>query len=609
MTLKAINIPLFRLIIVLMIIYGNLESLLSKNSLIEVKLQLKWTHQFQFAGFYAAVEKGFFEAEGLDVKLIEGRPGMNYFDEVTSGRADISLEMPNILIERLSGKPLVVLAVIFQHSPEILLTRKDSEINTPHDLIGKKVMLRPEGNLAQRSLFLREGLDKNHLEIIPHTWKVDELVDKKVDALSSYSTDGPFQLREKGVEPGILNPTMYGIDFYGDCIFTSEDYIEHNKDVVDAFLRAVIKGWEYAMKNKQELIDIIIDVYGVKKSRNLLEFEAEAMEQLIQPKFIQFGHMNPGRWEHIAEVYAELGVIGKDYSLEGLLYDPNPPIDYIVIYIIGSSILFLLLVSATGSTILYSFNKKLQQKVKQRTEELVSAKMRAEKSEKLKTEFLAQMSHEIRSPLNTILSFVSLLKEEMSPEADSDNSVTFSSIDSAGQRIIRTIDLLLNMSEIQTGSYHPILVDIDLHKEILSGISQEFKERAREKNLGFEYNRDNFEKIITGDHYSLTQVFINLLDNAIKYTDTGKIELNETVGKDGSLCIEISDTGIGISDDFIDNLFEPFSQEEQGYTRRYEGNGLGLALVKSYCEINNADISVESIKDSGTTFKIKFNPN
>ena len=112
--------------------------------------------------------------------------------------------------------------------------------------------------------------------------------------------------------------------------------------------------------------------------------------------------------------------------------------------------------------------------------------------------------------------------------------------------------------------------------------------------------------MITGDEYSAMQIFINLVDNAIKYTNQGKVEIVISKTHENKVEVKIIDSGIGISKEYIGNLFTPFSQEEQGYTRRFEGNGLGLALVKRYCEMNNAEIMVESVKGKGSTFKVVF---
>ncbi|MGE5352645.1 MAG: ATP-binding protein [Syntrophothermus sp.] len=235
---------------------------------------------------------------------------------------------------------------------------------------------------------------------------------------------------------------------------------------------------------------------------------------------------------------------------------------------------------------------------------LIQAKEEAEKSERLKSEFLAQMSHEIRSPLNSILNFTSLIKESCSNFMDDDLQMSFNIIDQASKRLIRTIDLVLNMSELQTNTYDFTPAKVDIHSEIMQKLLLEYAPQAKNRDLDLELNCQVQDTTVTADAYSLYQIFNNLIDNAIKYTRSGRIEIN--ILRNSSLEVEIKDTGIGISQEFMMNIFHPFSQEEQGYTRRFEGNGLGLALVKKYVEMNGARIEVRSRKGEGSTFKVIF---
>lgn len=235
---------------------------------------------------------------------------------------------------------------------------------------------------------------------------------------------------------------------------------------------------------------------------------------------------------------------------------------------------------------------------------LIQAKEQAEKSDRLKGEFLAQMSHEIRSPLNSILNFTSLIKESCRDIMDDDLQMSFNIIDQASKRLIRTIDLILNMSELQANTYDFTPAKVDINEDVLKKLFLEYTPQAKNRNLDFELNCGIANTVVTADAYSLYQIFNNLIDNSIKYTKSGKVEINIT--RNSSLEVEIKDTGIGISKEFMLNIFQPFSQEEQGYTRRFEGNGLGLALVKKYVEMNGARIEVQSHKGLGSSFKVIF---
>lgn len=336
----------------------------------EVVLQLKWIHQFNFAGYYAAVEQGYYKEAGLEVIIKEGKPGMNFIEEVVSGRAQYGIEMPELLIAHHQGKPVVVLAAIFQHSPQILLSRADRGIQSPHDLIGKKVMWRFDSAAELRAMLANENVPLEKIEFVELSWDINDLINGKVDALHAYKTDQPLSLEKAGVEHIEISPINYGIDFYGDCLFTSETELSLHPDRVKAFREASLRGWSYAMENPEELMEIIRDKYHAQSSRSQLEHEFEHINQLMFPKLVDIGHMNPGRWKHIGDTFVGLGMLDPEYSLEGFLYDPREDPDNSKIIIV----LWILVGVLTGISILsislFVFNRKLKQEVGIRTRHL-----------------------------------------------------------------------------------------------------------------------------------------------------------------------------------------------------------------------------------------------
>ncbi|MFA7418677.1 MAG: PAS domain S-box protein [Melioribacteraceae bacterium] len=238
-------------------------------------------------------------------------------------------------------------------------------------------------------------------------------------------------------------------------------------------------------------------------------------------------------------------------------------------------------------------------------EEIIRAKENAEKSDRLKSEFLAQMSHEIRTPLNVILNFSSLLKEELQNQVDDELKSSFDVIDFEGKRIMRTVELILNMSELQTGNYSFRSTTVNV-SEILKKLHKEFEPLASAKRILFEVVAAEKDIHLRGDEYSINQIFYHLIDNAVKYTQVGKVTVAVDRGSNNQLIVDVIDTGIGIDDEYFQMLFTPFTREEKGYTRNFEGNGLGLALVKRYCELNGAEIKVISNKGKGSTFRVIF---
>ncbi|MFZ4540003.1 diguanylate cyclase domain-containing protein, partial [Propionivibrio sp.] len=180
-------------------------------------------------------------------------------------------------------------------------------------------------------------------------------IDGKVDAISAYVTNEPFFLDRVGFAYQTYTPRASGIDFYGDNFFTTQSEIKRNPAQVEAFRLASLRGWQYAMAHPEEIADLIIAKYSQQHPREFYLFEAQRMAQLMQTELIQIGYMNPGRWRHIADAYAGLGLLPRDFSLDGFLYDPQARTDFAPFYLPGA---LLIIVSATALYILRS-NRRL----------------------------------------------------------------------------------------------------------------------------------------------------------------------------------------------------------------------------------------------------------
>ncbi|WP_395057669.1 ABC transporter substrate-binding protein [Polaromonas sp.] len=335
-----------------------------------VTLQLKWRHQFQFAGYYAAQAKGFYKDEGLEVTIREGGPDKAPVATVLSGNAQFSIGDSDLVATRINGQPIVALAAIFQHSPYVIMSRQDRNIRVPSDLIGAKVMLSDDQGAVQLRAMLRsEGIDPKRVNIVPQSWNLDDLIAGEVDAVSAYATVEPALLLARGVATSTMRSRDYGIDFYGDILFTTEAEVANNPDRTAAFLRASRKGWDYALNHGDEIAGLIMAMDGVVQrglTREMLVREAVEMRPFILPDVVEIGHMNPGRFEHIARTLANQGVVRSDYSLKGLMYEPGAGIDpWLLRWLTGAGLAGFALV-----TLGFLWNVQIRRKVRERTKEL-----------------------------------------------------------------------------------------------------------------------------------------------------------------------------------------------------------------------------------------------
>ncbi len=381
------------------------------------------------------------------------------------------------------------------------------------------------------------------------------------------------------------------------CILSSINDITELKRIEDALLKSETEFRILAESMPQMVWITRPDGWNIYFNQQWLDYTGQTLEE-------SYGHgwnkpFHPEDQQHAWDAWQNSAQNNATYSIESRLRRADGVYKWFLVR--GVPIM-----DASGKILKWFGTCTNINGLKLVEQELIKAKEKAEESDKLKTEFLAQMSHEIRTPLNIILGNAEYLNDSFCDKMDLDARNCFEGIDLASKRIIRTVDLILNVSELQTSGYIPDLRKVDLHSVILSKLYQEHQLSAKKKGLELIYTCKDKDANIIADEYSITQVFANLIDNAIKYTEKGKVEILLEKNSTGAIIVKIKDTGIGMSTEFLPKVFDPFVQEEQGYTRSFDGNGLGLSLVKNYCKINNAQIEIESKKNIGSTFRVTF---
>lgn len=554
-----------------------------------VRLQLKWQHQFQFAGYYAAVDQGYYREAGLEVELIEARPGVDVAEVVLSGQAEFGVGTSDLILLRARGQPVVVLATIFQHSPLVLLARRGAGVDDLQALHDRPVMIEP-GSAELFAYFRNEGVDPSTLRIEHHTFDVADLLSGRIAAMSAYQTDEPYLLKQAGVDYLTFTPRAGGIDFYGDNLFTTEVQIREHPERVKAFRAASLRGWDYALAHPEEMIRLILRDHPGRKDAGHLSFEAAQTIQLMHPALIETGHMNAGRWQHMINTYLELGMLAEPVPLDQLLYNTSDSPDLRWVYWSLGALAVLTLALLGWLLPLLRLNNQLRQ-----------AKEAADSGNSAKSRYLAFISHEIRTPLNGIVGVVELLRAEGLTEAQRE---LVRLIEQCVENLLKLINGLLDQAQIESGRLRIEISPLPV-RTFVGDVCELFAAPARMKGLSLRHGvGDAVPATVLTDGLRLRQVISNLLSNAIKFTERGGVEL-QVIAQGDRLFFRVSDTGIGLTAGQAAKLFTPYSQADDSIARRYGGTGLGLAISRDLARLLGGDITVER-RNAGTVFIVEI---
>jgi PAS domain S-box-containing protein len=437
----------------------------------------------------------------------------------------------------------------------------------------------------------------NSLEFV-HPGDAEKSKETFAEALRTTAVTGPVELRMHHADGSWVHHEviMTGLADLGErpgVVLNSRDISERKRaEAAQTLLASIVDATEDAIASADSAG--VITSWNPGAERLLGYSPAEAIGRRLQ----DLGIFPPGREEekerYMALVLAGAG--GQHFETQRLHKDGR---------LLDVAVTLAPLRDSDGKLSRVATLLRDITEVKRAAHELAQARDAALEGSRLKSAFIANMSHEIRTPLNIIVGYSDLIADHLAELGDRSQRSSLDAIGRACERLTRTIDSILDISKIDAGAItlRPVSLEI---APLAERLVRDFRIAAKRKGITLSSAIETTDAGVVFDEHCLNQALTNLLDNAIKFTDRGAVTLRLYRATDGTLSLELHDTGIGIGQEFLPKLFTPFSQEQSGNTRRFEGTGLGLTLVRKYLELNGARISVESEQGNGTTFTVSF---
>ncbi|MEQ2528238.1 myristoyl transferase [Robertmurraya yapensis] len=298
----------------------------TEGDLVPVKLQLKWVPQAQFAGYFVALENGYFEDEGLDVTIVPGGPDIVPEQQVANGAAEIGIGwVASLLPHQEQGLPLVEIAQIYQKSGLLLVSKKDAGINSPADLAGKNIGNWMGGNEFEiLALFDKYGLDQNKdLSFVKQGFTMDQFLAGEIDAASAMTYNEYHVVLEQGVpesDLSVIDMNEEGVAMLEDNLFANKEWLEDNKEVAAKFIRASIKGWQKAIEDPEAAVDAVMK--EAEEGSSTREHQLTMMEEvakLVVPEGFDsknIGKIDDEMFKQTADIAHKFGVIKEPVNLD-----------------------------------------------------------------------------------------------------------------------------------------------------------------------------------------------------------------------------------------------------------------------------------------------------
>ena len=296
---------------IVMVFYFPLGWISQGQALENITVQLKWSHQAQFAGFYVAKEKGFYKDENLLVSFLEGGRDIHPAKSMLDNKAQFSVMSPEeIFISRSRAIPVKAIAAIYRRSAVVFLSMPGSGIVRPHDFAGKTIAAAETGSgirdfsFQLSAMMSQIGIDISTISLVPYDPEYRLFLEGKVDVTPSYLTGGVIKIRQQGINPNIIWPGDYRVRFYSDTLVTTETMIGENPDLVTRFLRASLMGWQKTVEKPDQALGVILK-YARIKDKKLQRAMLEAMVPLVHTGKDTIGWMTADEWNQMHKILLE----------------------------------------------------------------------------------------------------------------------------------------------------------------------------------------------------------------------------------------------------------------------------------------------------------------
>ena len=582
---------------------------LYSKDLTKVTIQLSWFDQFQFAGYYMAKEQGFYKDAGLDVQILPFSLGMNIPKMVNDGDVDFAIGRENLILEKAKYPKIIALAAIFQATPLVLLTTKDSGIDSFNKFENKKLMrTKDDGSeVSIKAMLASSKIDVKSIAQVEHSHNIYDLIDKKVDIISAYTSKAPYILQKEQIKYNIFYPKDYGFDMYSDFLITNIDKYNNDYNIVEKFKKASLKGWEYAYNNIEKSVDIIFEKYNTQNlSKEELIFEANELKKLSYLNISRLGDMKQEKVQRIYDLYNVMGYINSEFKIDDFIGDDKKSRLEKWLYLkfeehFGLSLLWkiLLIIFIIIGIFVYrqyfiiKLNKRLKNLVNIKTNRLkimnkklaIRIKKELDKHQE-KDRILAQqqkmvamgqmienIAHQWRQPLSVISTSASglKLKKQLNILEDEELIKSIDKIVDTAKYLSDTIDDFRYFFKPQKDK-----TKFSLAKNIEKSLS--FLEATlKENSIKVEFDYEDID--IIAYETELIQVFINIINNSKDAFIEKKIEdrvIFISIKKfPNRILIEIKDNAGGVEEDILDKVFEPY------FTTKHQYNGTGIGLYMS----------------------------